>query len=171
MTILRPRHLRSVRRSAVAYLPTITAPVLAAGTRDAAGSARQGPRPSVSRLRPVSARVAVSTSADGPDLVALQAQLPVDWEVVDVDSLEDAQEADVYVLAGADPETIVDRRRRSGGASLIAYLPSSASAGDVVAMLHAGADGCVRPCEPVLLAAHVRACHRRHPHDRIRSAS
>ncbi|MFI5955034.1 hypothetical protein [Cryptosporangium sp. NPDC051539] len=93
-------------------------------------------------------------------LNALAEQLPAHW-IVRSAALEDVGDTDLLVIGRATGHRVAAAVRQHPGTPVVGLLDSYAPAEQVVEVLEAGADACVRSGQPALVGSHLRACHRR----------
>ncbi|SHN28068.1 response regulator transcription factor [Cryptosporangium aurantiacum] len=104
---------------------------------------------------------AVLVTVVGPgSLAALAEQLPPHWSVRCA-PLAEVGDTDLLVIGGASGARIRAAVRQHPGTPVVGVVDSYASAEQVVEVLEAGADACVRSGLPALVSSHLRACHRR----------
>ncbi len=68
---------------------------------------------------------------------------------------------DIVVLIEPSPSAVTAACLQNPTASVIAVLSPFSDHEDVVGVLDAGADACVRTTNAAIVAAHAEACHRR----------
>lgn len=105
---------------------------------------------------------AVLVTVVGPSrsLTSLAEQLPSHWRVRSAE-LADVDRTDLLVIGGASGSRIRAAVRQHPDTPVVAVVDSHATAEQVVEVLEAGADACVRSGLPALVGSHLRACHRR----------
>lgn len=91
---------------------------------------------------------------------ALADQLPPHWRVESAD-LADVDHTDLLVIGAATGARIRAAVRQHPGTPVVGVVDPYATAEQVVEVLEAGADACVRSGLPTLVGSHLRACHRR----------
>ena len=87
--------------------------------------------------------------------------LPRRWSTRRYPTLYDVTHPDLLVLGGATPFLAAAARLLHREAVLIGVIDADAPARDLVDVLHAGADACVRASAPHVLASHLMALHDR----------
>jgi DNA-binding response OmpR family regulator len=92
-----------------------------------------------------------------PDLAA---HLPRDWRIQRAELTVGAR-ADIVLLVEPDPAQISRVALDAPEAAVIAVLSPFSDQDEVVRVLEAGADACVRTQNAAIVAAHVEACRRR----------
>ncbi|GAA3393387.1 hypothetical protein [Cryptosporangium minutisporangium] len=101
------------------------------------------------------------TVVGAPDsLAALAEELPVHWRLEST-TLAEVGDTDLLVISRATGGRIRAAVRQHPGTPVVGVLDSCAPAEQVVEVLEAGADACVRSGLPALVGSHLRACHRR----------
>jgi hypothetical protein len=106
--------------------------------------------------------VTVAAYARAERLAGLLPYLPVDGRLVRRDWLDTTVgDPDLVLLFDATGARVAEARRRDPGASVVAVLDPRGDQQEVVAVLHAGADACVRSNSAPIIAAHLQACRRR----------
>ncbi|WP_238016552.1 hypothetical protein KZZ52_11025 [Dactylosporangium sp. AC04546] len=117
-------------------------------------------------------RVTVLVVTGATRLSDLPKHLPGDWLVVqrrgplaqsaalDRDD-GDVREPDIVVLDDPGPRAVTIACLRHPAAAVVAVLNPYSDHQDVVDVLEAGADACVRSSSTAIVAAHVEACQRR----------
>jgi DNA-binding response OmpR family regulator len=92
----------------------------------------------------------------------LDRHLPQGWVVTRRQELPaGCREPDIVVLDDAGPRTITAACLRHPAAAIVAVLSPYSDHQDVVDVLEAGADACVRSATATVIAAHLEACARR----------
>jgi hypothetical protein len=117
-----------------------------------------GTRPDGPSHPPAAVVVTVVGPAGG--ITALADQLPETWEVRTAEPGE-VVETDLLVIAAATGSRIAAAVRLHRGIPVVGIVDAFAPAEQVVEVLDAGADACVRSGQPALVGSHLRACHRR----------
>jgi hypothetical protein len=109
-------------------------------------------------FEPVSVLV-VGSAARLPGLATF---LPAGWLVLRRERLAGTpQHPDLVVLIEPDSRAVAEASLQHPDAAVIAVLSPLRDHDDVVAVLDAGADACVRSNNGAIVAAHAEACHRR----------
>lgn len=105
---------------------------------------------------------AVVLTIVGPpgSLAALAAQLPEHWTVRGTAD-DDGSDTDLLVITSATSDRISAAVHRHPHVPVVGIVDTLASVEQVVEVLEAGADACVRSGQPALVSSHLRACHRR----------
>ena len=106
------------------------------------------------------AAVVVTVVGAPGSLTSLAEQLPPYWRVRSAD-LADIDHTDLLVIGGASGGRIRAAVRQHPGTPVVGVVDTYATADQVVEVLEAGADACVRSGLPALVGSHLRACHRR----------
>ncbi|GGM65459.1 response regulator transcription factor [Dactylosporangium sucinum] len=108
-------------------------------------------------------RVTVLLVAGTSRLSDLPRHLPGDWLVVQRPQLADGdvRDPDIVVLDDPGPRAVSAACLRHPAAAVVAVLSQYSDHQDVVDVLEAGADACVRAATTAIVAAHVEACQRR----------
>jgi hypothetical protein len=119
-----------------------------------------GARPAALPVGPSHRSVVVTVVGNAGSLTALAAQLPHDWEVRAAGPGEPA-DTDLLVIANATGPRIAAAVGRHPGVPVVGIVDASAQAEQVVEVLEAGADACVRSGQAALVGSHLRACYRR----------
>ncbi|MFG1921401.1 hypothetical protein [Cryptosporangium sp. NPDC048952] len=104
--------------------------------------------------------VLVTVVGASGSLAALAEQLPAHWRAQSAD-LEDIDHTDLLVIGGANGGRIRAAVRQHPGTPVVGVVDTYATADQVVEVLEAGADACVRSGLPTLVSSHLRACYRR----------
>jgi hypothetical protein len=91
----------------------------------------------------------------------VNAYLPRRWSTRRYPTLYDVAQPDLLVLGGATPFLAAAARLLHREATIIGVIAADAPARDLVDILHAGADACVRASAPHVLAGHLIALHDR----------
>ena len=91
----------------------------------------------------------------------LGAFLPERWILLRRPNLDEPVHPDIVVLVDPSSSAVTAACLRSPSASVIAVLNPFSDHDDVVRVLDAGADACVRTTNAAIVAAHAEACHRR----------
>jgi DNA-binding response OmpR family regulator len=95
-------------------------------------------------------------------LADLDRHLPSGWGVVHrTDLPAGGRDPDIVVLDDPLPRTVTAACLRHPAAAIVAVLTPYSDHQDVVDVLEAGADACVRSGTTTVVAAHVEACQRR----------
>jgi DNA-binding response OmpR family regulator len=106
--------------------------------------------------------VTVAAYAGPHRLGRLLPYLPLNWRLVRRDWLDDRAGApDLVLIFDATGTAVAEARRRDPGAPVVVVLDPRGDQRDVIAVLHAGADACVRSDSAAIVAAHLQACRRR----------
>jgi hypothetical protein len=100
--------------------------------------------------------VTVLVAGPSARLHDLQRFLPDGWEVVHT-----VGHPDVVVLVEPARSAVTQACLTYPAASIVAVLGPYGDHDEVVRVLNAGADACVRSRQPAMVAAHVEACRRR----------
>ena len=105
----------------------------------------------------------VSVLVVGPTtrLHDLGAFLPERWILRRRPDLDEPVHPDIVVLIDPSAPAVTAACLRHPTASVIAVLNPFSDHDDVVRVLDAGADACVRTTNAAIVAAHAEACHRR----------
>jgi hypothetical protein len=107
--------------------------------------------------------VTVAAYAGAHRLRRLLPYLPLSWRLVRRDRLDDRTgRPDLVLLFDATGTAVTEARQRDPGAPVVVVLDPRGDQRDVIAVLQAGADACVRSDSAVIVAAHLQACRRRH---------
>ncbi|MET7392282.1 hypothetical protein ABZS66_02140 [Dactylosporangium sp. NPDC005572] len=108
-------------------------------------------------------RVTVLVVTGTSRLSDLPRHLPGDWLVVQRAELDDGgvREPDIVVLDDPGPRAVTAACLRHPAAAVVAVLNPYSDHQEVVNVLEAGADACVRSSSTAIVAAHVEACQRR----------
>jgi hypothetical protein len=104
--------------------------------------------------------VVVTVIGHAGSLSALADQLPAHWTVRSA-AADEHVDTDLLVIAGATGSRIRAALVGHRGVPVIGIVDAFASAEQVVEVLEAGADACVRSGQAALVGSHLRACHRR----------
>lgn len=92
----------------------------------------------------------------------LATYLPSGWRVTTTDRFEvERRKPDVVVLTAATAADVRDLCNHCHDVPVVCTISPDAPASEAIAVLRAGADACVRSQGPLVLSAHIRACHRR----------
>jgi hypothetical protein len=102
--------------------------------------------------------VTVAAYGRAERLADLLPYLPVDWRLIHGDRRDSP---DLVLLYNATGERVAEARRRDPGAGVVAVLDPRGDQQEVVCVLNAGADACVRSTSSAIIAAHLQACRRR----------
>ena len=113
------------------------------------------PRPDALELAALAGRMRIALV--GPPVVSLAGRLAARWTVTALD--DDA--LDVVVTTDPEPDRVRALRQDPRHPAVLAVLPQLAPSALVVALLDAGADGCLRGSEPAEVDAHLQAMDRR----------
>lgn len=105
-------------------------------------------------------RVVVLLVAADARFADLGRHLPAGWRVVRPDQ-PTPHEPDIVVLDDPRPRTVTATCLRHPSASIVVVLSPYSDHQEVVDVLEAGADACVRSATTAVVAAHVEACRRR----------
>ena len=96
-----------------------------------------------------------------PALAArLPALLPAEWAIRHVGPGA-VGGAELVVLTSATGSAVAAARAAAPLAGVIGLVDSHVPTAVIVDVLEAGADACVRSADPLVIAGHVAACHRR----------
>jgi DNA-binding NarL/FixJ family response regulator len=104
--------------------------------------------------------VHVTVVGSASSLTALEAQLPRHWTVRRV-AIDQVGDTDLLVIDGATGGRVLAAVRQHPGTPVVGVVDSYATTDQVVDVLEAGADACVRSGQPALVSSHLRACQRR----------
>ena len=95
-------------------------------------------------------------------LMELDRHLPMGWWVTHRTDLPPAgRDPDIVVLDDPAPRLVTQACLRLPTSAIVAVLTPYSDHQDVVAVLEAGADACVRSGTAAVIAAHLEACQRR----------
>jgi DNA-binding NarL/FixJ family response regulator len=95
-------------------------------------------------------------------LADLDRHLPSDWAVTHRPDLPaGGRDPDLVVLDDPGPRAVTAACRRHPSAAIVVVLSPYSDHEDVVDVLEAGADACVRSGTAAVIAAHLEACQRR----------
>ena len=92
--------------------------------------------------------------------------LPANWQLRWAGSVGDLGNPELVLITGATGALVATARERCPDAVVLAAVSADAPSQVVVDVLRAGADGCVRSDHGPIVAAHLRACQRRHARGR-----
>jgi DNA-binding response OmpR family regulator len=107
-------------------------------------------------------RITVLLVAAGSRFTDLGRHLPQDWQVVHRQQLTfGGRDPDIVVLDAPGPKAVTITCLRHPSAAIVAVLSPYSDHQEVVDVLEAGADACVRSNTTAVIAAHVEACQRR----------
>jgi hypothetical protein len=99
---------------------------------------------------------------DRADISGLATYLPTGWRVTTRDRFEELDSSpDVLVLIDGSASAVRAICDRFADVPVVCTISPDAPASEAIAVLRAGADACVRSQGPLVLGAHIRACHRR----------
>lgn len=110
--------------------------------------------------RPHPSPVVVTVVGSVGSLTALADQLPEGWEVRSA-ARGEAVATDLLVIADATGSRVAAALRQNRGTPVVGVVDAFAPTDQVIEVLEAGADACVRSGEPAVVGSHLRACHRR----------
>ncbi|GAA3245563.1 response regulator transcription factor [Dactylosporangium siamense] len=106
--------------------------------------------------------VTVLLVADGGRLMDLTRYLPQDWTVLRRTTPEPlVRDPDIVVLDDPGPRAVTAACLRHPASAIVVVLSPYSDHQEVVDVLEAGADACVRSNTTAVVAAHVEACRRR----------
>jgi DNA-binding response OmpR family regulator len=106
--------------------------------------------------------VTVLLVADGARFTDLTRYLPQDWTVLRRTTPEPVvRDPDIVVLDDPGPRAVTAACLRHPASAIVAVLSPYSDHQEVVDVLEAGADACVRSNTTAVVAAHVEACRRR----------
>src|SRR4051812_30816746 len=107
-------------------------------------------------------QVTVLLLATGSRFTALARPLPQDWRIIRPGELAPGgRDPDIVVLDDPGPKAVTANCLRHPAAAIVVVLSPYSDHQEVVDVLEAGADACVRSDTTAVIAAHVEACRRR----------